>query len=118
MGSAILFPTITIREGQTDRITCQLLADDVAINLEGIHHVELELRDMKRNTYRYSSLAVGPKVGISEAANGKVYLDPPSSLFKQLLSPYLLYWLVYDDVTTWYSCPEDIEAIIQVRKNW
>jgi len=96
----------------------QLLADDVPIDLAGIHHVELELRDTRRNTYHYSSLGSSPKVGILDAIAGKVYLDPPGSLFKQLLSPYLLYWLVYEDATTFYSVPEEVEALILARKNF
>ena len=118
MGSMLETPNITVREGTTDRIIMQLLADDTAIDLTDVDHVVLELRDMRRNTYKYSSGDVSPKVGVSGATEGKVYLDPPSSLFKSVLSPYTLYWMVYEDATTWYGVPEEIEALIQVRRNY
>jgi len=118
MGSVVVMPIMTIREGTTDGLVMQLLADDKAIDLTGVHHVELEIRDMKRHVYRYSSLDASPKVGVLDTANGKVWLDPPASLFKQLYAPYLLYWLVWETETEWFSVPEETEAMIKVRKNW
>ena len=118
MSSVILPPTITVREGVTDKIIMQLLADDVAIDLTPMHHIEVEMRDMKRNVHRYSSLDASPKVGIENASEGKVFLEPPASLFKAILSPYLLYFLVFTDVGKWFGVPEAVEALIQVRRNW
>lgn len=118
MSSVLETPKQTIREGTTDRIIMQLLADDEAINLTSAHHVELEMKDARENTYHYSSLDVSPKVGISVAAEGKVWLDPPASLFKTVLSPYPLYWLVYSSATVFFGVPEEGEGIIEVRRNW
>ena len=119
MGSIVSPPTIEVREGTTDRLIIQLLADDVPIPLGDIDHIEIEMRDSKRNTYKYSSQDSSPKVGIvTPETLGKVYLDPPASLFKTICSPYLLYcWVVEADKTR-YSVPEETEAMIQVRRNY
>ena len=118
MGSIVLPPVITVREGNTDRLAMQLLADDDPIDLTDIDHIEIELRDSRRNTYKYSSASASPKAGVSDAVNGTVYLDPPATLFKAVCSPYLGYVIIVADDLTWYSVPEEVEFMIQVRRNW
>lgn len=119
MGSSIMIsPSIGIREGTTGRIVMQLLADDESVDLSDVHHVEMEMRDSRRNTYHYSSLDASPKVGISDGTDGMVYLDPPASLFKTVLEPYLFYFWVYEEEEKKYSVPEEIEAMFRVRRNY
>ena len=118
MGSYPEIPRTDVREGTTERIVMQLLADDVIINLNAIHHVEIELRDRKRTTYKYSSLATLAKVGVLVAPEGTVYFDPPATLFKVARSPYTGYIWVYETATNKYSVPEDSEFYIGVRKNF
>lgn len=107
-----------VREGTTTRIVFQLLAGGDAIDLGGVDHVELHMKDKKGKTYRYSSSDVSPKVLITDAANGKVGFDPIATsppIFTQIRSPYRGYWLVYDTATTYYSVPEDSEFKLEVR---
>ena len=118
MGSIVLPPAITVREGTTDRLVMQLFADDDPIDLTDIDHIEIELRDTRRNTYHYASNATPVYSGVSDAVNGMVYLDPPSTLFKAVCSPYLGYVRIIADDGTWYSVPEEVEFFIQVRKNY
>lgn len=109
---------LEVREGTTDRIGMQLLADDDAINLSVVEHVELHLKDRKGRTYRYSSNDIPKLVDVleGEEIDGKVYLDPPSDLFVQIRSPYAGYWLVYDEFGKHYSVPEEGEFSISVRR--
>lgn len=118
MGSIVLPPTVEVREGTTDRLIMQLLADDSPIDLMAVHHFEVEMRDRRRNTYRYSSTDASPKVGIQAATSGKIYLEPPASLFKTILSPYLGYVWVFDTALSKFSVPEEVEFMIQVRRNY
>jgi hypothetical protein len=117
MGSIVSTPSVTIREETTDRIIMQLLANGNPIDLTGIHHVELEMEDVRGKTYHYSSLDASPQVEVYEATTGKVYLDPPSTLFREVLSPYQGYWWVYETATSKYSVPEELEFEIKVREN-
>lgn len=119
MGSIVLPSTITVREGMTDRVIMQLFGDDDPIdNLDDADHIEVELRDSRRNTYKYSSEDSPQRVGISDATTGKVYLDPPATLFKAVCSPYLGYVIVVNADKTWFSVPEAVEFLISVRKNY
>lgn len=118
MPSVVSIPRTDVREGTTERILMQLLADDVAIDLSAVHHIEVEIRDMRRNTYRYSSLDASPRVGIQIPTEGTVFFDPPVSLFKTILSPFLGYVWVFETETRKFSVPEDTEFFISVRRNW
>jgi hypothetical protein len=108
----------TVREGTTDQIEMQLLAGNSAIDLSSIHHVELELRDNRRNVYRYSTLDASPRIGISDASEGKVYFEPLASTLKSIRSPYNGYWFVFETSSRKYSVPEENEFRINVRGNW
>jgi len=108
----------TIREGTTDKIVMQLLADNDPINLTNVDHVELFLRDKMKTVYHYKSNSTSPQVAIEVAEEGTVSLEPTRSLFKAILSPYKGYWLVYEDADTYYSTPEDNEFEITVRGAW
>ena len=118
MGSLVLPPAIEIRAGTTDRLVIQLLADNDPIDLTGIDHIEIELRDARRNTYKYSSDDVSPIVGVYDTTQGKVYLDPTTTLFKAICSPYLFYVWIVDSELKRYSVPEEVEGLIKVRKNY
>jgi hypothetical protein len=112
-------PTLEVREGTTSRIEMELDADDEPIDLTSVDHIELEIRDSRRNVYRYSSADASPKVGVNEEpSTGKVWLDPPASLFKTIASPYLGYFWVFTSATSKFSVPEDLEFVIQVRRNY
>jgi len=108
----------SVREGTTDDIVFQLLADNNAIDLSGAEHVELELKDSRYTVYRYSTAGVAPALSIYDAVNGKVALTPTSSLFRAVLSPYKGYFLVYEPSGKFYGVPEDTEFRIKVRPNW
>ena len=118
MPSVVRIPRTDLREGTTERILMQLLADDVAIDLSAIDHVELEMKDTRRNVYRYSSTDASPKVGVQVAVEGLVFFDPPTKLFKTILSPYVGYVFVYETPTRKFAVPEDTEFFIHVRRNF
>ena len=109
----------TIREHSTDPIDFQLLADDDAIDLTDVNHVEMEMKDKRGNRYSYSTLdsAPGPYISITTASDGKVKFSPPTELiFLATGSPYKGYWKVYTTATVHYSVPEDREFRILVRE--
>lgn len=110
--------SITVREGTTARITMTLYSNDSAINLTGIHHIELHLRDSKNKVLRYSSSDDSPKVAIVTAASGIVGYDPASTDLIADRSPYNCYWWVFPTASTQYSCPEENEFQLIVRKEY
>ena len=112
-------PSIEIREGTTDQIIMQLLADGDPIDLSGVDHVTLEMRDSKKRTYKYSSDDPSPKFEITDAGSGIVALTPPNAtLFKTVLSPFVGYVWVYTTGTKKYSVPEETDFLIKVRRNY
>ena len=111
---------IELREHTTDPIIMQLLADDSAINLSSVHHVELQMMNSKNKIYRYSSLDSPVYLAISDASNGKVTFTPPDgTVFLYTVSPYKLYIWVYTSSTVKYSVPESgEEGRIKIRKEF
>ncbi len=109
----------TIREHSTDPIDFQLLADDDAIDLTSVDHVEMEMKDKKGKRYSYSSSDETAYVSITDEDDGKVRFSPPSELiFLATGSPYKGYWKVYTSATVHYSVPEDKEFTINVREEY
>jgi hypothetical protein len=99
---------IVIREGTTAPIVLQLLADGIAIDLNGIDHVRLDMLDINGAVYRYSSSDVPQYLVITNASTGTVSFLPPSeNVFRYQKSPYKLYVWVYTTSTTRYSVPEN-----------
>ena len=111
--------TFTLREASTDPVDFQLLADDVAIDLTGCHHVEMEMKDKRGNRYSYSTLDTSPAISIVSETEGKVRFSPPTELiFLATGNPYRGYWKVYSTATVHYSVPEDREFTIKVREEY
>ena len=107
----------SIRENSTDPIDFQLLADDDAIDLTSIDHVEMEMKDKRGNRYSYSENDSPAYVSVTTASAGKVRFSPPTELiFLATGSPYKGYWKVYTTDSIFYSCPEDKEFTIKVRE--
>src|SRR5574343_1655164 len=107
--------TTAIREFSTEPIDFQLLADDTAIDLSGVDHVEMEMRDKKGKRYSYSSSDSPAYISIVTTTEGKVRFSPPNErIFLATGSPYTGYWKVYSDASTHYSVPEDKEFTIKV----
>ena len=110
---------ITIREHTTSDILVQLLADNNAINLSTVHHVEWCMIDSKKEVYRYASNDASPKITIIDAPNGKIIFSPPdSNVFQYTRSPYKLHILVWETSTKKYSVPESGDAEIKIRREF
>jgi len=106
--------TISVREGSTSDLVFQLLADNEAIDLTGVDHVELHMLDSRGKAYRYSS--DGSNLEISVPESGLVAFTPESSTFYAIRSPYKVYVLVYESPSEYYSVPEGEENQIEVRR--
>ena len=112
-------PTITVRENTTSDIDFQLLAGNTAINLTGIDHLQMEMRDKSRKVYSYSTADSSPSISIVTASEGKVRFTPPSeTIFLSSKSPYKGYWKIWEKSTKWYACPEDSEFLLYVREEF
>lgn len=110
---------IDVREKTTAGIEVELKADDVAIPLQAIDHVEMHMLDGLGKVYRYTS--AGGDLEITDAGAGKVMIHPPdTSVFQYTRSPYKLYFIVYETVTpdSHYSVPEDGYLKINVTKEF
>jgi len=110
---------IEIREHTTSEIVVQLLADNNAINLSTVHHVEWCMIDSKREVYRYASNDVSPKIVITDVINGKITLYPPdSNVFQYTRSPYKIHILIWETELKKYSVPESGDAEIKIRREF
>jgi hypothetical protein len=111
--------SISIREGTTSDIEMQLLSGSTPIDLSGIDHLELEMRDSKRKVYRYSTSDASPKISIVSASLGRVKYSPPNNkIFLATNSPYRGYWIIYETSTKEYTVPEDNEWEIKIREDF
>jgi nitrogen fixation protein FixH len=110
---------ISIREGTTSDIEMQLLSGNSAIDLTGINHLELEMRDSKRKVYKYKTTDTTPYISIVSATEGKVKFTPPNNkIFLATNSPYYGYWIIYETASKDYTVPEDSEFTIKVREDF
>jgi nitrogen fixation protein FixH len=97
----------------------ELLSGTTAIDLTGIDHLELEIRDSKRKVYKYSTADASPKISITNASQGLVKYSPPTAkIFLATNSPYRGYWIIWETATKSYTCPEESEFVIKIREDF
>ncbi len=111
--------SISVREGNTADIEMQLLSGTTAIDLTSIDHIEMEMRDSKRNVYKYKSTDSPAYISITNATSGMVKYTPPNSkIFIATNTPYKGYWIIYETSTKSYTCPQEGEFSIIVREDF
>ncbi len=111
---------VTIRAGSNERITLELKANQVAVNLTGYTEAEIFIKKLDGETVTiYSSLDSNPIVSFdADRTTGKVHVDPTTTTFTNDDD----YLVGYVDVTAAngkvYSYEEDEEFGIVVRPRW
>lgn len=111
--------TISVREGNTADIEMQLLSGTNPIDLTGIDHLEMEMRDSKRKVYKYKSTDSPAYITITNALTGMVsYIPVNDKIFIATNSPYTGYWIVYETEDKQYTVPGDNEFTIKVREDY
>lgn len=116
---------VTITEQTTDNIDFSLLSDldddgdpETGINLSGVDHVELWMRNNAGGTSMFTSGGASPKLTFPTgyAAAGSVRLTPGTADFQSTYSPYRYQFKVFRTSSAWYYVPEDTWNTVNVRE--
>jgi hypothetical protein len=110
---------LTIREHTTAALLMTLQKNDEPIDLEGVHHVRLDMMDSHGKTFTFSSNDISPAVVIVTPSDGLIsFTAPNENFFRYQNTPYQVYCWVYEDATKKYSVPETGFAQINLEKEY
>ena len=110
--------SVSIREAATDYLQFQLISSGSPINLTGIDHIELNLKDNLDNITTFTSSGGSPKLFINDAVTGIIELRPTATDFYAIRSPYLFYFKIFETASRWFGIPEIEEGKIYVRREF